>query len=56
MLFETFVRKVEGQGPLDGQKMKRSQIQLVRMKTCTFMHGFENNLAQLLSLRCRSAI
>ena len=24
--------------------------------TCTFMHGFQNNLAQLLSSRSRSAI
>ena len=56
MLFETFVRKVEGQGLLDGQKMKRSQIKFVRMITCTFMHGFEKHLAHLLSLRSRSAI
>ena len=30
---------------------KRSYIELVRAITCTFMHGFQNNFAQLLSLK-----
>ena len=29
--------------------------EFVRTITCTFMHGFQNNLAQLLPLRRRSA-
>ena len=29
---------------------------LVRVITCTFVHGFQNNLAQLFSLRSRNAI
>ena len=31
-------------------------IELVRAITCTFRHGFHNNLAQLLSLRSKSVI
>ena len=31
-------------------------IRAVQAITCTFMHGFENNVAQLFSLRRRSAI
>ena len=30
--------------------------ELVRAITCTFMHGFQNNFAQVFSLRCSSAI
>ena len=30
--------------------------ELVRAITCTFMHGFQNNFAQLLSLRRRSVV
>ena len=30
--------------------------EFVRAITCTIMHGFQNNLAQLLPLRRRSAI
>ena len=30
-------------------------IELVRAITCTFMNGFQNNFAQLLSSRRRSA-
>ena len=31
-------------------------VQFVLTITCTFMHGFQNNLAQLFSLRSGSAI
>ena len=37
----------------EGQMIK---IELVRAITSTIMHGFQNNLAQLFSLRSRSAI
>ena len=29
---------------------------VIRAITCTFMHGFQNNFAQLLSSRRRSAV
>ena len=32
------------------------QYGLVRAITCTFMHGFQNNLAQLLPSRSRSDV
>ena len=35
---------------------KWSYIELVRAITCTFMHGFQNNFAHLLSSRRRSAV
>ena len=35
---------------------KWSYIELVRAITCTFMQGFQNNFAQLLSLRSESAV
>ena len=37
-------------------RSKWSYIQLGRAITCTFMHGFQNNFAQLLSSRRRSAV
>ena len=47
-----FFREVEGQDHR-GQRSKWSYIELVRAITCTFMHGFQNNFAQLLpSRRC----
>ena len=45
MPFETFFRLVEGQGHM-------GQIEVI---TGTFMHGLQNNFAQLLSSRRRSA-
>ena len=37
-------------------RMSVRPSELVRAKTSTFMHGFQNNLAQLLSLRSTCAI
>ena len=57
MPFETFFSgrlKVKITGVKS--RSKWSYIELVRAITCTFMHGFQNNFAQLLSLRRRSAI
>ena len=31
-------------------------VQIVQAITCTFVQGFQNNLAQLLTMRNRSAI
>ena len=57
MPFETFFwgrLKVK----ITGVKLrsKWSYIEHVRAITCTFKHGFQNNFAQLLSSRRRSAI
>ena len=38
------------------KRSKWSQIEFVRAITGTFMHGFQNNFAQLSSLRRRSAV
>ena len=57
MPFETFFSgrlKVKVTGVK--QRSKWSCIELVWAITCTFMHGFENNFAQLLSLMRKSAI
>ena len=37
-------------------RMSVRPSELVRAKTSTFMHGFQNNLAQLLTLRSTCAI
>ena len=37
-------------------KSKWSYIELVRAITCIFIHGFQNNFAQLLPLRRKSGI
>ena len=56
MPFETFFfREVEVQGHR-GQRSKWSYIELVLAITCIFIHGFQNNYAQLLPSRRRSAI
>ena len=56
MPFETFLGmlKVKVTGVKKGPKW--SYIELVRAITCTFMHGFQNNFAQLLPSRRRKAI
>ena len=57
MPFETFfsVRlKVKGTGVK--KRSNWSYIELVRAITCTFLHGFQNNFAQFLSFRRKSAI
>ena len=56
MPFETFFMKVEGQGRRGQISVKMVIIEIVRAITCTFMHGFRNNFAQLLSSKRRSAI
>ena len=38
------------------QMIKWSYIELVQAITSMFMHGFQNNLAQLFSLTSKSAI
>ena len=40
---------------LEGQMIKWSYIDLAHTITCTFMHGFLNNLARLFFLKSRSA-
>ena len=40
----------------EGQIIKWSYIELVGSIIFTFMHGFQNNMAQLFFLRSRSAI
>ena len=55
MPFETFFQVGKGQGH-QGQMMKLSEIELVLAITSKFMHGFQNNLAQLFSLRSRCAL
>ena len=55
-LLKHVFREVEGQGHRDQIKVKWSYIDIVRAITCTFLHGFQNNFAQLLSLRRKSAI
>ena len=56
MSFETFLGRLKVK--VTGVKKFKMviYIKLVRAITCTFMHGFQNNFAQLLSLRRRSAI
>ena len=41
---------------LEGQMMKWSKIELFRATIPTFMHGFQNNFAQLFSLKSGSVI
>ena len=56
MPFETFFLgrlKVKVMGSNKGQN---GHIELVWVITCTFMHGFQNNCAQLFASRRRSAI
>ena len=57
MPFETFFTgrlKVNVTGVKKTSKW--SYIELLQAITCTFMHGFQNNFAQLFPLRRRSAI
>ena len=51
MPFETFLGRLKVKVTLKGYIN-----QFVRAITPTFMHGFQNNFAQLVSLRRRSAI
>ena len=37
------------------QRIKKLEIELFQAITCTFMHGFQNNMAQMFSLKSRSA-
>ena len=57
MSFETFLDRgrSRSQGSNEGQKWSNTCIELVRSITCTFMHGFQNNFAQLLPSRRKSA-
>ena len=41
---------------LEGQMIKWPEIELFQAITCTLIRGFQNNLAQLFSLRRSSAI
>ena len=52
MPFETFFQV----GCMSMSHLKVTSIELVRVITPTFMHGFQNNLAKLISLRSRSVI
>ena len=57
MPFETFFSgrlKVKVTGVI--KRSKWSYFELVRAITCTFLHGFQNNFARLLSLRRESAV
>ena len=57
MPFETFPQdRLKINVTLEGQMIKWSKIELVRTITSTFMYGFQNNLAQLFSLKSSSAI
>ena len=58
MPFETFLGrlKVKVTGVKLKSKWSYTCIVLVWSITCTFMHGFQNNFAQLLPWRRRSAI
>ena len=59
MLFETFFLgrlKVKVTGVKYRSKWSSTCIELVRSITCTFVHGFQNNFAQLLPSRSRIAI
>ena len=56
MLFKTFMGRLKVKVTLEGQMIKWSEIELVRAIIPTFMHVFQNNLAQLFSLKSRSDI
>ena len=56
MLSETFLGKLKVKVTLGRQMIKWSKIEIVRAIISTFMHIFQNNLAQLFSLKNRSAI
>ena len=57
MPFETFLSDRLKVKVTWGQiKVKCSYIELFRAVTCTFMHGCQNNFAQLLTSRRKSAI
>ena len=57
MSFETFSGRVKIK--VTGVKLRSNWsytcIELVQVITCIFMHGFQNNFVQLLSLRRKSA-
>ena len=55
MSFATYLGRLNVKVTLEGQIIKWSKIELVRAVTSTFMHGFQNNFAQVFSLRCNSA-
>ena len=52
-LLKHLFRYVKGQGHIEGQMIKWSYIELAHTITCTFMHGFLNNMARLFSLKCQ---
>ena len=56
MPFETFLGSLRVKVTGVKKRSKWSYIELVRAITCTFMHGFQNNFAQLLPSRRKSAI
>ena len=56
VLSETFLGKLKVKVTLERQMIKWSKIEIVRAIISTFMHIFQNNLAQLFSLKSRSAI
>ena len=43
------LRRLKVKVTFEGQMIKWSSIELVRAITCTFIYGFQNNFAQLLS-------
>ena len=57
MPFETFYSgRLKVKVTLEGQMIKWSKTELVPAIASTFIHGFQNNLAQLFSLTSSSAI
>ena len=51
----TGFRRLKVKVTLEGQMIKWSYIELVEDITSTFVHGFQNNFAQVFSLRSSSA-
>ena len=48
--------RLEVKVTFEGQKIIQSQIELVQGITSIFVHGFQNNFAQVFSLRSSSVV